>query len=103
MRFSLQRFIIEAEFRKPADFEVFDHNIGEGLANPRPSQNAGQLNDFQALKRCAHTSRSGRRWAGGVLRLRSLRITPSMIVIPTPGKLPWATESSMVLPGECCA
>lgn len=45
----------------------------------------------------------GSRVAGGVLRLRSLVITPSMIVMPMPGRLPSSTDSSRVLPPECCA
>ncbi len=46
---------------------------------------------------------SGIRIAGGVLRLLSERTLPSITVMPTPGRLPSCTESSMSLPGACWA
>jgi hypothetical protein len=45
----------------------------------------------------------GMRPAGGVLRLRWLVTRPSMMVMPTPGRLPSCTDSRIVLPGACCA
>jgi len=46
---------------------------------------------------------SGSFVAGGVFRLRVERISPSITVMPTPGRLPSRTESRMSLPGACCA
>ena len=45
----------------------------------------------------------GSRCAGGVLRLRPVRTTPSMTVMPTPGRLPSSIDSRIVFPGACCA
>ena len=39
--------------------------------------------------------------AGGVLRLRWVRMMPSMMVMPMPGRSPSCTLSRMLLPGEC--
>ena len=50
-----------------------------------------------------HFVTSGNRCAGGVLRDRIDRTTPSITVIPTPGRLPSSTDSSMSLPGACWA
>ena len=50
-----------------------------------------------------HVITSGMRSAGGVLRERWLVTRPSMMVMPTPGKLPSWMDSRMFLPGACCA